>query len=97
MFYISSRSLDGGFLFGADWPRTSGAVLARPCWAPVDGICVQCGKHTAGYSLHRVCGVAAGVAGVGVAGATAGILTALVAGPGPDVAGATSPIADVSG
>ena len=36
-------------------------------------------------------------AGVGVAGATAGGLTAWVAGAGADVVGATSPMADVSG
>ena len=45
-----------------------------PVWlgeAPVDGVCVCCGEHTAGGALHGVCSVAAGAAGVGVTGATA--------------------------
>ena len=66
--------------------------------APVDGICVCCGKHTVGRALHGVCSVAAGAAGVGVAGATAvGDLTTWVAGAGVDAAGATLPMLDVSG
>ena len=55
-----------------------------PVWlrgAPVDGIFVHCGESAAGRALHGVCSVAAGTAGVGVAGATAvGSLTAWVAG-----------------
>ena len=67
-----------------------------PVWlreAPVDGICVHCGKHTACGALHGVCIVAAGAAGVGVVGAIAvGSLTAWVAGADVDAAGATSPM-----
>ena len=63
----------------------------------MDGICVCCGKHTAGRALHGVCSVAAGAAGVGVVGATAvGGLTAWVAGADVDAAGAISPMLDVS-
>ena len=55
-----------------------------PVWlggAPVDGICVYCGKHTVGRTSHGVCSVAAGAAGVGVVGATSiGSLTPRVAG-----------------
>ena len=59
--------------------------------APVDGVCVCCGKHTAGRALHGVCSAAAGAAGVGVAGATAvGSLTAWVAEADVDAAGTTS-------
>ena len=66
--------------------------------APVDGICVCCGEHTAGRSLHGVCSVAASTASVGAVGATAvGSLTALVAGGDADAAGAMLPILDVSG
>ena len=39
--------------------------------APVDGICVCHGEHTAGRSLCGVCSVAAGASGVDVLGATA--------------------------
>ena len=66
-----------------------------PVWfggAPVEGICVHCGEYIAGAAFHGVCSVAAGAAGVDVAGATAvGGLTAWVAG-----AGATLPMLDVS-
>ena len=62
------------------------------------GICVCCGKHTAGGALNGVCSVAAGAACVGVAGATAvGGLTAWVVQADVDAAGATSPMLDVSG
>ena len=47
---------------------------AVPFWlghAPVDGICIHHGEHTAGRALHGVCSVVAGAAGVGVVGATA--------------------------
>ena len=95
---ISSRSLDGGFLLQVDECRTAGSV---PVWlrrAPVDGICIHCGKHTAGIALHGVCSVATGAAGVGVAGATAvGGFTAWVAGANVVAAGDTSPMLDVSG
>ena len=62
----------------------------------MDGICICCDEHTAGGSLIGECGVASSVAGVGVAGATAGCVTAWVAGAGVDVVGATSLMADVS-
>ena len=66
--------------------------------APVDGICVCCGKCTAGRAFCGVCTVAASAAGVGVAGSTAvADLTAWVAGTDVDAAGATSPMLDVSG
>ena len=66
--------------------------------APVDGVCVCCGKHTTGRALHGVCSGAAGAAGVGVAGATAvGGVSAWVAGAHVDATGATSPMLDVSG
>ena len=71
-----------------------------PVWlreAPVDGICVHCGEHTAGEDLHGVCNVAAGAAGVGVVGGTAiASLTAWMAGADADAAGATLPMLDVS-
>ena len=71
-------------------------VLLRE--APVDGICVCCGEHTAGRALHGVCSVAAGAAGVGVVGATAvGGLTAWVARADADAAGTISLMLDVSG
>ena len=77
---------------------TAGAV---PVWlggAPVDGICVHHGEHTAGIALHGVGSVAAGAAGVGVVGATVvGSLTAWVAGADVDAASATLPMLDVSG
>ena len=77
MCYISSSSLDGGFLLQVDWHRTAGAVLVWLRGAPVDGICVHCGEHTAGRALHGVCSIAAGAACVGVVGPTAvGGLTA---------------------
>ena len=64
----------------------------------MDGICVHCGKHTAGGALHLVCCVAAGAPGVGVAGATdVDGLTAWVEGAYVDAAGAISPMLDVSG
>ena len=64
----------------------------------MDGICVCCGKHTTGGVLHRVCILAAGAAGVGVASATAvGSLTTWVAGADVDAAGATLPMLDASG
>ena len=48
--------------------------------------------------MYVVCSVAAGTAGVGVAGATAvGDLTAWVAGADVDAASATSPMLDVPG
>ena len=72
-----------------------------PVWlegAPVDGICVCCGNHTAGRALCGICSVAAGAAGVGVAGATAvGSLTTWVAGADVDAAATTLPLLDVSG
>ena len=96
--YISSRSLDGGFLLQVDWHRTAGAV---PVWlrgAPVDGICVCCVEHTAGRALNGVCSVAAGTAGVGIMGATAvGGLTTWVTGADAAAAGATLQMLDVSG
>ena len=94
--YISSRSLDGGFLLQVDCCRTAGAV---PVWlgrAPVDSICVCHGEHTTGGALHGVCSLAAGAAGVGVLGATAvGSPTSWVAGADVDAAGATLPMLDV--
>ena len=39
--------------------------------APVDGICVHCGEHTAGRALCGASRVAAGAAGVGVVGVVA--------------------------
>ena len=90
--YISSRSLDGGFLFQVDWHRTTGAVLVRLSQAPVDSIWIHCSECNACSSSHGVCGVGTGAAGVGVAGATVCSLTAWVAG-----AGAISPIPDVLG
>ena len=64
----------------------------------MDGICVHCGECTVGRSLHGVCSVADGAAGVGIAGATAvGNLTTWVAGADVDVAGATFPMLDISG
>ena len=96
--YISSRSLEGGFLLQVDQCRTAGAVPVWLIGAPVDGICVCCDKCTAGRALHGVCIVGAGAAGVGVAGATAvGSLSAWVAGADADATGATSPMLDVSG
>ena len=94
--YISSRSLDGGFLLWADQHRTAEAVPVRLGWAPVDGICIHCGEHTTDGSLHGVFGVAAGAAGVDVVGATVAGLTAWVAGAGACIAGATSLMAVVS-
>ena len=74
------------------------AVLIWFGGAPVDGICVPRGEHTAGRALHGVCSVSARAAGVGVAGAIAiGSLTAWVAGADIDAEGATSPMLDVSG
>ena len=96
--YISSGSLDGGFQLWVDWCRTAGAVTVWLEGAPVDGICVGCGEHTAGIAVHGVCSIAAGSAGVGVAGATAvGSLATWVAGADVDAPGATSPMLDVSG
>ena len=72
-----------------------------PVWlrgAPEDGVCVHCSEHIAGPTLCGVCSVAAGAAGVGVAGATyVGDLTAWVVGGDVDAAGATLPMLDVSG
>ena len=62
----------------------------------MDGICIHCGEHNAGGSLHGVFDVAAGPADVSVAGFITGGLTAWVAGVGAGVSGATSLIADVS-
>ena len=96
--YLSSRSLDGGFLLWVDWCRTAGAVPTSLGGAPVDGICIYCGECTADIALHGVCSVAAGAAGVGDVGATAvGSITAWVEGADVDAAGATSPMLDVSG
>ena len=67
---------------------TAGVVLVWLGGAPVDGICVHCGKHATSAALHRVCSVAAGPAGVGVVGATTfGSLTAWVAGADVDAPG----------
>ena len=64
----------------------------------MDGISVCCGECTTGRALHGVSSVGAGVAGVGIAGATAvGNLTAWVAGADVDADGTTSPMLDVSG
>ena len=72
-----------------------------PVWlreAPVDGICACCGEHTTSGALHGVCSVAAGAAGVGVAGATAvGSLYAWMAGADADASGATLPMLDAPG
>ena len=89
----------GWWLLALSWlVRTAGAVQIWLRGAPVDSICVHCGKCTAGRALCRVCSVAAGAAGVGVVGAIAvGSLTAWVAGADVDVAGATSARLDVSG
>ena len=96
--YIYSRNLDCGFLLGVDWHRTAGAVLVGIKGAQVDGICVCCDEHTAGRALHGVCSVAAGIAGVGVVGATAvGSLTTWMEGADVDSAGAILPMLDVSG
>ena len=58
----------------------------------MDGVCVHCGECTTVGALHGVCSVAAGAAGVGVAGAIAvGSLTAWVAGADVDAGGATIP------
>ena len=58
----------------------------------------HCGKCTTGRTLHGVISIAAGAAGVGVAGATAvGGLSAWVAGADVDAAGATSPMLEISG
>ena len=63
--------------------------------APVDGICVCHGEHTANRALHGVCSIAIGAAGVGEVGTTAvGSLTAWVAGADVDAAGDTSPMLD---